>query len=182
MMRPLLCFALLLASPICHADTQLACRLSLEQTRPIRNCLSLYAEGSPKHAIADGTLHPRVTRKLCYDRNDLSLVITEQGYFYVNRKGMVRSTIMFDNGEDYFEQGLARTRQNDKIGFFDKSLKIVIPAAHTFAFPFESGRAVVCDGCVSRAIDGGEHHIMTGGTWGWIDRKGRYHPTEEAAP
>lgn len=176
MKHHLLCVALLFASPLCHADRLLACRLSLEQTHPVQGCLSLYPADSPQRTLADGTIHPRIARRLRYDKDGLAVVLTDEAYFYVNRKLKVRSTITFDNGADYFEQGLARTRQNNKIGFFDKSLKIVIPAAHTFVFPFENDRADACDGCITEMIDGGEHSIMTGGTWGWIDRKGHYTP------
>ena len=54
--------------------------------------------------------------------------------------------------------------------FVDKELAEVIPPSWDFAFPFESGLAVVCNGCTPRPV--GEHSEMVGGKWGYIDSQG----------
>lgn len=173
-MKRRLCLVLLLSSRLCAADSLETCRLGPEDLRPIPACLSLHEAASPGKALADGQISRKVVRMLHYDKRGLASIMWREGYMYVNRQGRGRATIIFDNGPDCFAEGLARTPQNGKIGFFDRSLRIVIPATHDFAFPFDKGHALVCDGCVSQAEDGGEHHRMVGGRWGKIDRRGRY--------
>ena len=68
--------------------------------------------------------------------------------------------------------GLARTGVGGKVGFIDRKLRVVIPPRYDFAFPFNGGTAVVCNGC-KETSDGGEHKSMVGGQWSIIDRHGR---------
>ena len=91
---------------------------------------------------------------------------------YVNAAGVVVPVLRFDNGPDYFVEGLARTVQNGKVGFVDESLRVVIAPAWDFAFPFENGAALVCEGCTRRRV-GDEHEEVVGGRWGRIDARGR---------
>ena len=92
--------------------------------------------------------------------------------YYVNRRGKMASVLPFDNGADYFREGLARTRKNGKIGFFNSELDVIIAPTWDFAFPFESGVAVVCEGCVPRRLFD-EHVALEGGKWGYIDKRGK---------
>ena len=80
--------------------------------------------------------------------------------------------VTYDSGPDYFSEGLARTIRSGKIGFIDRSLSEVIPPSWDFAFPFNEGTAVVCQGCQSRPTADGEHSEMVGGAWGYIDHAG----------
>jgi hypothetical protein len=91
---------------------------------------------------------------------------------YLNAAGVVVPVLVFDNGPDYFVEGLARTVQDGKVGFIDENLRVVIAPAWDFAFPFENGAAVVCDGCTLRRV-GDEHEEVVGGRWGRIDARGR---------
>ena len=81
-----------------------------------------------------------------------------------------------DNGPDYFEDGLARSRIGGKVGYIDRKLNLVIPATYDGAYPFKDGVAVVCTACTyvsdSTATEG-ERGWYEGGQWGRIDRSGR---------
>lgn len=101
----------------------------------------------------------------------VSAVVVDGTLLYVISSGKTAPALWFDNGTDYFVEGLARTVRNGKVGFVDEELAEVVPPSWDFAFPFESGLAVVCSGCTSRPV--GEHSEMVGGEWGYIDSKGR---------
>ena len=90
--------------------------------------------------------------------------------YYLNSAGRSAPVFTYDNGADYFEEGLARTVRGGKVGFIDRDLDERIKPAWDFAFPFEDGIARVCQGCRAWAI--GEHQEMRGGVWGYIDREG----------
>ena len=87
--------------------------------------------------------------------------------------GTTAPALPFDNGADYFVEGLARTIRDGKVGFVNEALEVVIPRQWDFAFPFENGLARVCSGCAVVRDPGDEHGSVEGGKWGWIDREGR---------
>ena len=100
-------------------------------------------------------------------------VVDQEGWLYIDLKGRpVVRPFVFDNGPDYFEEGLSRFVAGGKIGFIDPAGTVVIPAVHDFAFPFSEKMAVVCTGCREES-DGDEHKIVVGGKWGYIDRAGQ---------
>jgi hypothetical protein len=92
-------------------------------------------------------------------------------WFYVRRGVMPVPVEKMDNGPDYFEDGLARARVGGKIGYIDRKLNLMIPAAYDGAYPFRDGVAVVCTACT--IAGDGEHSWYVGGQWGRIDRTGR---------
>jgi hypothetical protein len=110
-------------------------------------------------------------RALAFDADGLAVVFIRGEFHYVNRAGRTAPALRFDNGADYFVEGLARTVRNGKIGFIDKRLAEIVAARWDFAFPFERGVAVVCNGC--RPVRESGRDRIEGGTWGYIDRKGR---------
>jgi len=55
--------------------------------------------------------------------------------------------LVFDNGPDYFEEGLTRCVDNDKVGFADRRGVIVIEPQWDWAGPFSYGYAWACKGC-----------------------------------
>ena len=79
--------------------------------------------------------------------------------------------MIMDNWPEDFSNGLARSPVGNKIGYIDRSLKLVIPARYDGAFPFEHGTARVCTGCTTQTA--GEHSYYAGDRWGCIDRHGR---------
>jgi len=101
---------------------------------------------------------------------DLAQVYKEKKIFYVNRAGKTRRTHYFDNGADPFTEGLARARLGGKYGFMNRKLELVIKPAFDFAFPFQRGFALVCNGCKPEPM--GEHQAIRGGKWGVLDKTG----------
>ena len=102
----------------------------------------------------------------------IAAVLDDTGWVYINTTGryLIRPYI-FDNGPDYFQEGLARYTRQDKFGFFNQAGEIVIPAQFDFAYPFSEGLAAVCTGC--RFVSDGEHRTVEGGKWGYIERQGK---------
>lgn len=84
----------------------------------------------------------------------------------------------YDNGDDYFSEGLQRIVDKDgEIGFRDSIGKIVIPPRYAFAFPFKQGYAKVTDTGHREAVDKrGEYHQWISDSWYYIDKAGTKHP------
>ena len=102
----------------------------------------------------------------------LAAIRLPNGWVYVTHDGRAAPVVTYDNGPDYFEEGLARTSRGGKFGFIDKNLSEVIAPTWDFAFPFVGGFAAVCEGCRGHRIDD-EHSELRGGRWGYIDRSGQ---------
>jgi hypothetical protein len=106
-----------------------------------------------------------------FSSGGIAAVVDDSGWAYINKRGnIVIRPFIFDNGPDYFEEGLARFTEHEKFGFFDTTGKIVIKPQFEFASPFHEELAAICIGCKSKVQ--GEHRFMEGGKWGYIDRKG----------
>jgi hypothetical protein len=114
-------------------------------------------------------IYPQHLKNLSF-KNGLAEVFVGDKVFYISKTGKAVRTHLYDNGADYFAEGLARTLWKGKFGFIDQSLNVVIKPEYDFAFPFENGFAVVCNGC--RAQGKGEHQSFRGGKWGVIDKSG----------
>jgi hypothetical protein len=99
-------------------------------------------------------------------------VLVEGELMFALESGKTAPALPFDNGPDYFVDGLARSVRDGKVGFVDESLDLAVPREWDFAFPFEGGVARVCTGCTTRRQAGSEHSEVVGGTWGYIDREG----------
>lgn len=109
-------------------------------------------------------------QRLAYDRHGLSNIFIDQWYV-VRRDGALAPVMIMDNWPEGFSNGLARSPVGKKIGYIDRSLKLVVPARYDGAFPFEHGTARVCIGCTVQMA--GEHSSYAGGRWSCIDRHGR---------
>lgn len=106
-----------------------------------------------------------------YTTEGVAGVIVEGGAAFIDLTGRrVATALMFDNGPDYFVQGLARIVDGDKTGFVDRAGKVVIAPKFDAAGSFCEGLAPVCMGC--KEIPRGEHSEMVGGQWGFVDRNG----------
>lgn len=97
-------------------------------------------------------------------------------------------TVFFDNGPDYYEEGLARFIKEDKVGFHDREGNVVIEPNYDFATPFQAGHAYVCNGCYAAypnlptylplSTSFYQHpredmyKSVIGGKWGVIDARG----------
>lgn len=103
-------------------------------------------------------------------RDGLAEVYVDDKAFYVAQSGKAVRVYLFENGADYFADGLARTVATGKIGYMDRRLRVVVKPDYDFGFPFAKGRAVVCLGCTE--VMEGEHRSVRGGRWGMIDKTG----------
>jgi hypothetical protein len=93
-------------------------------------------------------------------------------YAYIDWDGnVIRRAYPFDNGPDYFKEGLARYLKDEKIGFMNEDLEVVIPAQFDGAHFFEDGFARVCSGC--KKVQNGEYFSLKGGCWGRVDKEGK---------
>jgi len=109
--------------------------------------------------------------KLDFSIVELQKVMVDKNWYYVRKDGKAIQVITDKNGEgDVFKEGLARTRINGKIGFFNKNLDIVLPPVYDYAFPFYDGIAEICVGCKEHGEE--EHRMIEGGVWKSIDRTG----------
>ena len=160
-----------------------------EPERIFRQCAVIGPDGRPR-------LKRSHLARLRYNRDGLASVLLfvetdkrNAQWFYVRRGVAPAPVETMDNGPDYFQDGLARSRVGGKIGYIDRKLYLVIPAIYDGAYPFKDGVAVVCTDCTyvsdSTATEG-ERGWYQGGQWGRIDRSGRvvspFRPWEKGKP
>jgi len=116
---------------------------------------------SPRYVLADSFL-----------AGGIAPVVDDTGWAYIDKRGSILlRPFTYDNGPDYFSEGLARFVEDGRFGFFDEAGRIVIAARFDFALPFHEGLAAFCVGCWS--VTDGEHTHIEGGKWGYVDRSGR---------
>src|SRR3954469_12072556 len=147
-----------------------------EPERIFKQCAATGPDGRPR-------LKRAYLARLRYDRDGLASVMlfngtdTRKFHWYYVRRGVIPVPVeSMDNGPDSFEDGLARAPVEGKIGYIDRKLNLVIPAAYDGAYPFRDGVAVVCTACTivyDRNVSEGERSWYQGGQWGRIDRRGR---------
>ncbi|WP_318845224.1 WG repeat-containing protein [Chryseobacterium sp. JV558] len=94
------------------------------------------------------------------------------GYVYDKNGKFLYQPFLYDNGADYFSEGVRRLVKNGKVGFADRNGKIIIEAEHDFASPFNYGYAAFCDGC-DWEKNNDEHRSIVGGKWGVMNTKGQ---------
>ena len=75
-------------------------------------------------------------------------------FYYINKSGKTMPTLTYDGKADEFSDGLARTKFNGKVGFFNKNLEMVLKPIYDFAFPFHNGKAEICIGCQEKDANG----------------------------
>lgn len=102
--------------------------------------------------------------------NDL---LSTQGPYAVDRAGKILFKMFwFDNGPDYFSDGLVRIVENGLIGYADETGKIVIKPQYGCAYPFENGTAQVGHDCDKIWMDD-EHWSWATEIWLTIDKQGQ---------
>lgn len=84
------------------------------------------------------------------------------------------TSYFFDNGPDYYVNGLSRFVKNNKIGFINRKGRPIIPAEYDWAgtFTYNFPITLVAKGCKLVNLSTSEE-IMKGGKWGAIDRYGK---------
>ena len=114
---------------------------------------------------------PRFQLAMEFSEKGIAAVVDSNGWAYINSLGyVILRPFVYDNGPDYFVEGLARFVQDGKMGFFDEWGRIIIKPQFDFAEPFSEGTAFVNNGCYKE--HDGEHYRMIGGKWGAVNAKG----------
>ena len=139
--------------------------------RRVIGAILLGAAWGRRRRYNTGRRRSRTTRRPATTPMAMRWPWTNKGLVYVDRQDRpVLRPFIYDNGPDFFQDGLARHVENGKMGFHDEALKVVIPARYDFAFPFRDGRAKVGMDCVQYPV--GEHSSVQCKSWEYIDRSG----------
>ena len=167
------------APPAPTAEWPFACSSFPPEADPVADCARREAGG-------EIVVRPGVVPE-GGEPGSVQALMVEGQLLFVLASGKTAPALPFDNGPDYFVEGLARTVRDGKVGFVDEELDVVVPREWDFAFPFEGGFARVCTGCSIERDGTEEHGEVRGGAWGWIDRQGRVvvpveHPREDLPP
>ncbi len=115
-------------------------------------------------------------KRIAFDDDKLTCIYVHgaqkrlQQVQYLHTSGKTVRPLFFDNGCDYFREGLARMIQNDQLGYFNKQLEIVIQTNFEFGLPFSNGYAIVCHDI--KEHDEMEHITYTSEKCGMINRDG----------
>ena len=107
-------------------------------------------------------------KRLTYGKYGLGQVLvlgSGGGWRYVNRNGETLPVVTFDNGADYFAEGLTRGIVKGGVAYFDPEFQQVA-GPYADGTPFRNGRAAVCQGCSKSDVTSRD------GRWGFIDRTG----------
>jgi hypothetical protein len=120
------------------------------------------------------TAKPAWSHGVEFDPWGHAVVMDKQGPVMVDQKGKeVLRPFLYDNGPDYFVEGLARYVDGKKLmGFFDRTGRIAIKAQYEFAWPFEKGKATV-GRAISYDTTSDEHTIVNAGEMAEIDMQGK---------
>lgn len=108
-----------------------------------------------------------------FDMDGLAVILVQGQFYYLRPDGHYLPVITFDNGADYFSEGLVRAVIDGKLGYYDITLQPAFGARFDWGWPFENGSALVCDGCRRGTPDTDGHTPMVGGRFFRIDRQGK---------
>jgi len=124
--------------------------------------------------VAPGTLElsADALARLPFNADGLATVLAAGQFYYVRRDGHYLPVITFDNGADYFSEGLVRAVVDGKLGYYDTGLQPTFAARFDWGWPFEDGSALVCEGCRRGEADTDGHTPMVDGRRYRIDRHG----------
>ncbi|CAA6798693.1 MAG: Unknown protein [uncultured Sulfurovum sp.] len=123
-----------------------------------------------ENTIPSDYINPSHLKELDFKGEEIISAFIDNSFYYIRKDGKKIQTLTYDNGADPFSDGLARTKVNGKIGFFNTNLDIVLKPIYDFAFPFHKGEAEICTGCKEKKE--GEHTMLDGGKWQKINRDG----------
>jgi len=120
-------------------------------------------------------IEPKYVIARPYNRYNIAAVADEIEWKYIDTTGKtILKPYLFDNGPDYFKEGLSRYVESNLIGFIDEKYQIVIKAQYEFVTPFHYNYATFCVGCKEAPLtEGSEHTKREGGKWGTINKKGK---------
>lgn len=177
-MNTLWLVAIIFLAQLVQAET-ISCYRSMEGGKANewswKNCATKTIDGEFK-------LKPAFKKKLIFRKNGLANMCFSDGqdggcyWFNKNLKGV--RALSLEYSADEFSQGMARhlNRQN-KFGYFNEKLEIVIPAEYDVAMPFsKDNTAVVCKGCVIPHPKEDQNELKWSslkGQWSIIDKSGK---------
>ena len=121
----------------------------------------------PKKKIQSHYVDKAYLKTVNFHGQELIAVKIKNKFYYLRQDGRIIETLEFDGKADKFSDGLARTKINGKIGFFNRNLEIVLKPVYDFAFPFHNGIAEICMGCKEDSDE-----LLGGGKWEKINREG----------
>ncbi|MBN23308.1 MAG: hypothetical protein CL678_18630 [Bdellovibrionaceae bacterium] len=153
---------------------------STKETKPLESCVFPTQNGLEKidRCVSKINHSYQLTapalKQIKFNSNGLSTGYLGKNCFWAHLSGKVIQSHCYDNGPDYFKEGLARyINSNQQFGFINSSLEVVIKAQYDFAFPFQHGKSKVCTGCKRVQSKKGTHSSFSGGEWKIIDKKGK---------
>lgn len=89
----------------------------------------------------------------------------------INRdEKILYEVINYDNGPDYFSDGLVRVKRNNKMGFANDKGKVLIPCIYDYAWPFENGVSKVSFNAKILEEKGIDHYRIVSEEWFLIDK------------
>jgi hypothetical protein len=164
----------------------LAAAFPLHAKEKIQPCWYMDANGLSKHLHC---LEPvghesfRVTKSnlkhLSFEDGLATVKSEKDGWLYVNRQGnvVISGVPVFDNGPDWFHDGLVRFERHGKCGFANRQGVAVVPPEYGGCLNFQDGIARACMGCHSEVIDKKDgHSTFVGGEWFCLDASGQRVP------
>lgn len=93
---------------------------------------------------------------------DLSKPAIPAGTVYSRNGDFLYQAQLFDNGPDYWAEGVRRYVENGKMGFVDQSGYKITQALWDFALPFNYGYAEVMEGNLKKVYDSSGEHWTIG--------------------
>lgn len=160
------------ASSALVAQVEVPCRYV---AAPLKSDATSELEGYPSCAVRDSAGEYRLLpgHLAALDFHDgLASILIDGQWHYVKESGQLLPVLTFDNGPDYWSEGLVRSRRDGKIVYVGRDFQPAFPPRYDWGWPFEDGLALVCLGC--KPVDSeGEHREVRGGSWGYIDKLGR---------
>jgi len=124
-----------------------------------------------KNSLDASIIKPQYDFAQEFSNFGIAAVVDDSGWVYINKQGNnIIRPFLFDNGPDYFSQGLARYKSNNKFGYFNEGGIVVIKPQFDYARAFSDSMAAVCQDC--KYVMNGDHKELIGGKWGFINLKG----------
>lgn len=143
-----------------------------------KNCLILTEDADFRQGYLNqngDTVIPFGKYKMCFTDTikTFGIVLDEASNFAAidKNENVLFEVFKYDNGPDYFSEGLLRIVKNGKIGYANEQGKIVIEPQYNCAWPFANGKASVSNNC--KVEKDGEHKIWTSENWVKIDKSGK---------
>lgn len=155
-------------------NNQTATQTENSDTSPSDSLILKETEGGYQFFYPDGSLAIEQGYFMAAEFSEagFAAVADQEGWAYIDKKGNVwLRPFIYDNGPDYFSEGVARYVENEKMGLFTEKGEKLTKASYTFIRPMKEGRAAFCEGC--ETVRELEVSRIEGGKWGFLDEDGK---------